>query len=62
MFSLAGVSQSGPSYGDFGLTPDTSYAWRVTPISGGVAGPASAAVAAATRPPAAVCTAPGTCP
>jgi poly(3-hydroxybutyrate) depolymerase len=52
----------GPSYGDHGLAPATSYMWRVTALVGGTEGSPSPGASAATRPAPARCDAPGTCP
>ena len=41
---------AGPSFGDSGLTPQSSYRWRVSVILNGVESPASAEAAASTRP------------
>ncbi|MCW3475607.1 extracellular catalytic domain type 2 short-chain-length polyhydroxyalkanoate depolymerase [Limobrevibacterium gyesilva] len=59
---LPAGSVAGPSFGDSGLAPATSYRWRVTAVVGGIEGPASASVAAATRATPPRCDQPGTCP
>ena len=51
-----------PSFSDSGLTPHSSYRWRVSATVDGVEGPTSAEVAAATRRIPERCDAPGTCP
>jgi hypothetical protein len=60
-FALAG-SVAGPSFGDAGLTPGSTYHWHVSAIVGGMEGPASADITATTRLRPARCNAPGTCP
>jgi len=60
-FAIAG-SVAGPSFGDSGLIPRSSYRWRVSAIVDGVEGPTSADAAATTRPTPEPCDAPGTCP
>jgi hypothetical protein len=52
----------GPSFGDSGLTPQSSYRWRVSVILNGVEGPTSAEAAASTRPTPQPCDSPGSCP
>jgi poly(3-hydroxybutyrate) depolymerase len=52
----------GPSFGDSGLAPQTTYRWRVTALVGGAAGPESKETAAITRSAPASCTSPGSCP
>jgi poly(3-hydroxybutyrate) depolymerase len=52
----------GPSYGDHGLAPGTSYAWQVTALVGGIEGSPSPSARAATRPTPDPCNAPGKCP
>jgi poly(3-hydroxybutyrate) depolymerase len=54
-------SVAGPSFGDRGLSPGSSYRWRVSAIVSGVEGPPSAEVVATTRK-APSCDHPGTCP
>jgi poly(3-hydroxybutyrate) depolymerase len=52
----------GPSFGDSGLTPQSTYRWRVSVIVNGVEGPPSneaIATARSTPPP---CDTPGSCP
>ena len=41
---------AGPSFGDAGLSPATSYAYKVTASTGGSEGPASPVVTATTLP------------
>jgi poly(3-hydroxybutyrate) depolymerase len=53
---------SGPSYGDHGLAPATSYAWQVTALIGGSERPPSPSARAATRSTPGPCAAPGRCP
>jgi poly(3-hydroxybutyrate) depolymerase len=53
---------AGPSFGDSGLTPQSSYRWRVSVILNGVEGPTSAEAAASTRPTPQPCDSPGSCP
>jgi poly(3-hydroxybutyrate) depolymerase len=60
-FALAG-SVAGPSFGDAGLTPDSTYRWHVLAIVAGMAGPASTDIMATTRLRPERCNAPGTCP
>ena len=55
-------SVSGPSFGDTGLRPATSYAYRVTATAGGGEGPSSAAVTATTLRVPPRCDQPGSCP
>ncbi|MGP8121936.1 MAG: hypothetical protein ACLP8B_15625 [Xanthobacteraceae bacterium] len=52
----------GPSFGDSGLAPQSTYRWRVTAIVGGTEGPASNETAAITRSTPAPCDSPGSCP
>jgi poly(3-hydroxybutyrate) depolymerase len=61
VFAAVG-SVAGPSFGDSGLMPQTSYRWRVSAMVNGVEGPASAEAAAATRATPAPCDNPGSCP
>jgi hypothetical protein len=61
VFRAVGETQ-GPSYGDHELVPDTSYAWQVTALVGGIEQSPSLSAKAATRPAPARCDAPGTCP
>jgi hypothetical protein len=60
-FTMAG-SVAGPSFGDPGLTPRSTYRWRVSAIVDGMEGPASAEVTTGTRSTPERCDAPGTCP
>jgi hypothetical protein len=60
-FALVG-SAAGPSFGDSGLTPQSSYRWRVAATVDGVQGPTSTDAAATTRPTPERCDTPGTCP
>jgi hypothetical protein len=53
---------AGPSFGDSGLTPQTTYRWHVSAIANGAAGPASADTTATTRATPAPCGSPGSCP
>jgi poly(3-hydroxybutyrate) depolymerase len=53
---------AGPSLGDAGLVPKSTYRWRVTAIVAGVEGPASNEVRGATRSTPAPCDNPGSCP
>jgi hypothetical protein len=53
---------SGPSFGDVGLSPATTYAYKVTASSGGSEGPASPVVTAATLSVPPRCPTPGRCP
>jgi hypothetical protein len=52
----------GPSFSDAGLSPATSYAYKVTASPGGSEGPASPVVAATTLPVPPRCPKPGSCP
>jgi hypothetical protein len=52
---------AGPSFGDSGLIPQSSYRWRVSAIVNGVEGPTSAEAAATTRPTPEPCHIPGSC-
>ena len=52
----------GPSYGDHGLAPVTSYTWRVTAVVDGAEQPPSPSAHATTQATPARCAAPGTCP
>ncbi|WP_315837900.1 extracellular catalytic domain type 2 short-chain-length polyhydroxyalkanoate depolymerase [Bradyrhizobium prioriisuperbiae] len=52
----------GPSFGDSGLAPQSTYRWRVAAVVGGVEGPPSGEVAAITRATPAPCDNPGSCP
>ena len=61
VFSAVAETQ-GPSYGDHGLAPATSYAWRVTAFVGGIERAPSPSAGATTRPTPAKCDRPGTCP
>jgi len=53
---------AGPSFADSGLTAGAAYRWRITALVDGVAGPASAEVAATTRTAPPPCETPGQCP
>ncbi len=53
---------AGASFGDIGLSPQSTYRWRVSAVVGGVEGPPSAEVAAITRATPAPCDNPGSCP
>ena len=53
---------SGPSFSDMGLSPATSYAYKVTTGAGGSEGPASPVVTATTLPVPPRCPNPGSCP
>ena len=53
---------AGPSFSDAGLSPATSYAYKVTANAGGSEGPASTVVTATTLPVPPRCPAPGSCP
>jgi hypothetical protein len=55
-------SVAGPSFGDAGLSPATSYAYKVTATTGGSEGPASPIVTATTLPVPPRCPTPGRCP
>ena len=61
--NFAGLgSVSGPSFGDMGLRPATSYAYKVTATAvGGSEGPSSPVLTATTRPVPPRCNQPGTC-
>jgi poly(3-hydroxybutyrate) depolymerase len=52
----------GPSFGDAGLSPGTSHAYRVTAAISGREGPASPVVTATTLPAPPRCSTPGHCP
>jgi len=54
-------SVAGPSFGDAGLSPATSYAYKVTATTGGSEGPASPIVTATTLPVPPRCPTPGRC-
>jgi poly(3-hydroxybutyrate) depolymerase len=60
-FSVVGTV-AGPSFSDTGLSPATSYAYKVTASAGGSKGPASPVVTATTLPVPPHCPAPGSCP
>jgi Esterase PHB depolymerase len=60
-FVLAG-GVIGPSFGDTGLIPATSYSYKVAGVTGGTEGPASAVVKGTTRSIPAACHNPGSCP
>ena len=51
----------GASFGDSGLTPQSTYRWHVAAIVNGVEGPASADVIASTRAAPPPCNTPGSC-
>jgi len=53
---------SGPSFGDGGLSPATTYSYKVTASAGGNEGPASPIVTATTLPVPPRCPTPGSCP
>jgi hypothetical protein len=53
---------AGPSFGDSGLTPQTTYRWHVSAIANGAEGPASVDTTATTRATPAPCGSPGSCP
>jgi poly(3-hydroxybutyrate) depolymerase len=53
---------AGPSFGDSGLTPQTTYRWHVSAIANGAEGPASTDTTATTRATPAPCDSPGSCP
>jgi len=53
---------SGPSFADLGLSPATTYAYRVAAGNGGSEGPPSPAVTAKTLPAPPRCPTPGSCP
>jgi poly(3-hydroxybutyrate) depolymerase len=55
-------SVAGPSFGDSGLSPQSTYRWRVSAVVQGVEGPTSAEATAATRATPGPCDNPGTCP
>jgi poly(3-hydroxybutyrate) depolymerase len=60
-FSAVG-DVAGPSFGDSGLTPKSTFRWRVSALVNGVEGPASNEATATTRPTPAPCDTPGSCP
>ena len=60
-FVLAG-GVIGPSFGDTGLVPATTYSYKVAGVIGGREGPASAVVKGMTRATPATCHNPGSCP
>jgi poly(3-hydroxybutyrate) depolymerase len=60
-FAIAGTV-AGPSFGDAGLTPGSTYRWHVSAIVSGMEGPASTDIIAVTRLRPERCDAPGTCP
>jgi poly(3-hydroxybutyrate) depolymerase len=53
---------TGPSYADMGLTPQTTYRWRIAIVTNGVEGPDTADVEATTRAVPPPCDTPGQCP
>ena len=53
---------AGPSFSDAGLSPATSYPYKVTASAGGSEGPASPVVTATTLPVPPRCPTPGRCP
>jgi hypothetical protein len=61
VFSVVGETED-LSYADQGLTANTSYAWRVTAVVGGVEQSPSAITRAMTRVGPPICDAPGSCP
>jgi poly(3-hydroxybutyrate) depolymerase len=52
----------GSSFGDSGLTPQSTYRWHVSAVVNGVEGPTSIDAAATTRATPGPCNTPGTCP
>jgi poly(3-hydroxybutyrate) depolymerase len=52
----------GPSFGDSGLTPQSTYRWRVLVLAGSAEGPASSEATATTRATPPPCDTPGSCP
>jgi hypothetical protein len=60
-FALIGTV-AGPSFGDAGLTPVTSYIYKVAAVTGGVEGDASTPVSGATHVVPPRCDQPGRCP
>ena len=52
---------AGPSFGDSGLTPQSTYRWHVAAMTGSVAGPVSTDVVATTHATPAPCDTPGSC-
>jgi poly(3-hydroxybutyrate) depolymerase len=60
-FAVVGDT-TGPSFGDSGLSPQSTYRWRVAAVIDGTEGPPSAEVSATTRPVPAPCENPGNCP
>jgi poly(3-hydroxybutyrate) depolymerase len=52
----------GPSYGDHGLAPLTSYIWQVTAVVEGAEQPPLPSASATTQATPTLCAAPGTCP
>jgi poly(3-hydroxybutyrate) depolymerase len=55
-------SVAGPSFGDSGLAPGSTFRWHVSAVVNGVEGPASTEAAATTRSTPGPCDSPGTCP
>ncbi len=53
---------AGPSFSDAGLSPATSYSYKVTASTGGSEGSASPVVSATTLPVPPRCPTPGRCP
>ncbi len=53
---------AGPSFGDAGLAPKSTYRWRVSAVVNGVEGAASNEVQGVTRATPAPCDNPGSCP
>jgi poly(3-hydroxybutyrate) depolymerase len=53
---------TGPSFADSGLTPQTTYRWRVSAIRSGAEGPASDEAMGTTLSPPPRCDNPGSCP
>jgi hypothetical protein len=55
-------SVAGPSFGDSGLTPGSTFRWHVSAVVNGVEGPVSVDATATTRSTPGPCDRPGTCP
>jgi hypothetical protein len=53
---------AGASFADSGLTPQTTYRWRVAAVRNGTEGPVSEDAVAATQPTPPRCDKPGSCP
>jgi poly(3-hydroxybutyrate) depolymerase len=60
VFAAVG-SVAGPSFGDSGLTPGSTFRWHVSAVVNGVEGPVSTEAAATTRATPAPCDTPGSC-